>query len=87
MAMICHRVEMVEEAKLYLAKLPEPVLDDALVRIERLKERLVAPTKFSMEAFEAVNKGIWDLRVDALGEEGAKILSVEDGKRSPVETY
>ena len=36
---------------------------------------------------EAINKDIWDLRVDVLGEEQAKILSVEDGKRSPVETY
>jgi len=87
MAMICHRVEMVEEAKLHLAKLPELVLDDARARIERLKARIVAPTKFSMEAFEAINKEIWDLRVDTLGEEKAKILSVEDGKRSPVETY
>lgn len=87
MAMICHRVEMVEDAKKVLATLPEPELDQALKRIQRLKKRMVAPTPFSMEAFEAINQDIWDLRVAVLGEERAKILSVEDGKRSPVETY
>ena len=87
LAMICHRVEMVEEAKTHLAKLPEPVVDDALRRIERLKKRMAVPHKFTMDTFEAINKDIWDLRVDVLGEEQAKILSVEDGKRSPVETY
>ena len=34
-----------------------------------------------------VDAEIWDLRVATLGEERAKILSVEDGKRSPVELY
>ena len=87
MAMICHRVEMVEEAKTYIAQLPETVLDTAHDRILRLKDRFSAPTAFSLDAFEEVNKEIWDLRVDTLGEEKAKILSVEDGKRSPVETY
>ena len=87
LAMICHRVEMVEEAKTYIAQLPETILDTAHDRIRRLKDRFAAPTAFSLEAFEAVNKEIWELRVDTLGEEKAKILSVEDGKRSPVETY
>ncbi len=87
MAMICHRVEMVEEAKGYLAELPELMLDTALERIQHLKARFAAPDTFSLEAFEKINADIWDLRVDTLGEERAKILSVEDGKRSPVETY
>jgi len=46
-----------------------------------------APYDWSIERFEEIDSQIWDLRVDTLGEERAKILSVEDGKRSPVETY
>lgn len=87
LAMICHRVEMVEEARQHLAALPEAVLDQAHERIQRFKDRMAAPTPFSLEAFEKVNEDIWQLRVDVMGEERAKILSVEDGKRSPVETY
>lgn len=87
MAMICHRVEMAEEARGHLAQLPETVLDRAHERIDKLKSRLAAPMSFSVDAFEAINEDIWDLRVDVLGEKQAKVLSVEDGKRSPVETY
>ena len=60
---------------------------DAEERIHRMKGKLTKPTKFSLEAFKEIDDQIWDLRVDTLGEEKAKILSVEDGKRSPVETY
>ncbi len=42
---------------------------------------------FTREAFEEIDARIWQLRVDALGEEAARVLSVEDGKRSPVELY
>jgi beta-N-acetylhexosaminidase len=47
----------------------------------------VAPDKFDLDRFAAINRDIWQLRVDTLGEEAAKNLSVEDGKRSPVELY
>ncbi len=87
LAMICHRVEMVEEAKKHLATLPETLLDEAHERICRFKDRLAAPHPFSQEAFESINENIWKLRVEVMGEERAKLLSVEDGKRSPVETY
>src|SRR5690606_38757989 len=83
MAMICHRVEMVEEAKTHLKGVREAVLDDALKRIERLKKRFVNPADFTLESFESINEDIWKLRVDTLGEEGALKLSEEDGKRSP----
>ena len=76
-----------EEARKHLEKLPHSVLDTALERLENTKKRLVPPDKFTDSAFEAVDKEIWRLRVDTLGEERAKILSVEDGKRSPVELY
>jgi len=87
MVMICHRVDMVEEAFEHLKNLPDPVLFDASDRIFKFKKKLCKPTKFSLETFKEIDDQIWDLRVDTLGEEQAKILSVEDGKRSPVETY
>ncbi len=87
MVMICHRLEMVEEARKHLEALPGPVVHDALLRIEKTKKKLCKPSKFSLEEFAAINDEIWQLRVDTLGEEGARQLSVEDGKRSPVELY
>jgi beta-N-acetylhexosaminidase len=87
MVMICHRLEMVEEAKRHLEGLPDPVVYDALVRIEKLKKKFVRPPKFSMDRFAQINQAIWQLRIDTLGEEQANVLSVEDGKRSPVELY
>ena len=39
------------------------------------------------DRFAAINKEILDLRIATLGEEAARVLSVEDGKRSPVELY
>ena len=85
MAMICHRVDMVEEAFEHLKKIPDPNIFDALEHIRKFKHRMSKPSKFSLEAFKEIDDQIWDLRVDTLGEEQAKILSVEDGKRSPVE--
>ncbi|MEM9280374.1 MAG: glycoside hydrolase family 3 N-terminal domain-containing protein [Verrucomicrobiota bacterium] len=87
LAMICHRVELVQQADKVIRKLPDPVLHDALMRIEAAKKRMKGPFEWSMERFQEIDSKIWDLRVATLGEERAKILSVEDGKRSPVETY
>ncbi len=87
LAMICHRLDMVEEAREHIATLPEPIINDALERIHRTKGRLRKPDPFSMEAFQKIDGEIWDLRVATLGEEGARVLSAEDGKRSPVELY
>ena len=87
LVMICHRVEMVELARQHLEGVEEPALHDALMRIETTKKRLVKPAKFDLDRFAAINRDIWQLRVDTLGEDGAKVLSVEDGKRSPVELY
>ncbi len=86
-AMICHRLEMVEEAREHLEALPHPVLDDALRRVETFKARMAPPARWSRTAFDQINREIWDLRVAVLGEEGAAIRSQEDGARSPVELY
>lgn len=87
LAMICHRVELVEKAATVMETLPGPVIHDAQERIHRTKAKMSAPSKWSMEAFQEIDAEIWQLRVDTLGEERAKDLSVEDGKRSPVETF
>ena len=87
LAMICHRVELVEQAAEVMKTLPDPVVDDALRRIEKTKKKMKAPYAWSLERFQEIDSQIWDLRVETLGEERAKELSVEDGKRSPVELY
>lgn len=87
MVMICHRLEMVEQAKTHLEALPDPVVYDVIMRMEKFKKGLPQPDRFSMERFKMIDDAIWQLRVDTLGEERAAQLSVEDGKRSPVELY
>ncbi|HEX2750965.1 MAG TPA: glycoside hydrolase family 3 N-terminal domain-containing protein [Verrucomicrobiales bacterium] len=85
--MICHRIEMVEQAHKHLAALPESLLNTALERVQRAKGNIKKPAKWSMERFAGINAEIQELRVAVLGEEKAAQLSVEDGKRSPVELY
>jgi beta-N-acetylhexosaminidase len=85
--MICHRVDMLDQARPVLEKQPTAVRDPALRRVAEFKKKMAPPTEFSMTAFEAINRDIWDLRVATLGEEKAREKSVEDGKRSPVELY
>ena len=85
--MICHRIEMVEQAHRHLAALPERLLNTALERVQRAKDNMKKPAKWSLERFVAINAEIQELRVAVLGEEKASQLSVEDGKRSPVELY
>lgn len=85
--MICHRIEMVEQAHTHLAGLPDQVLRDAWERVRRAKGNMKKPEKWSLERFQQINDDIQKLRVAVLGEEAASVLSVEDGKRSPVELY
>jgi beta-N-acetylhexosaminidase len=86
MLMICHRVEMTAAAKKAIDSMGAK-LDAALESMARCKSRLAPPTPFSIEAFEAVDAEIYDLRVQVLGPERAAERSPEDGKRSPVELY
>ena len=87
MVMICHRIEMVEQAFEHLKGLPELNLQLAQERMQRAKGKLSAPKKWSLDEFNRINDDILQLRVDVLGEVAAADLSVEDGKRSPVELY
>jgi beta-N-acetylhexosaminidase len=85
--MICHRVEMLDEARAVLEKQPSNVRAASLGRVAAFKKKMAPPTDFSRAAFEAINRDIWELRVATLGEEKAREKSLEDGKRSPVELY
>jgi beta-N-acetylhexosaminidase len=87
LAMICHRVNVVEEALGYLKKVPRADLDRALANVAKFKTRLAPPDPFSEEEFRRRDALVWDLRVDVLGPERAAQRSPDDGKRSPVEIY
>ncbi len=84
--MICHRIEMAAAAKKAIEPLGDK-LTPALESVARTKATLAPPLPFSLSAFEATDREIWDLRVAVLGEELAARRSPEDGKRSPVELY
>jgi beta-N-acetylhexosaminidase len=87
LAMICHRIPAIELARNTIDQLPARDLDEPLANVARFKERMAAPHQFSDAAFQALDREVWDLRVAVLGAERAAERSVEDGKRSPVETY
>src|SRR6266550_2691144 len=85
--MICHRIPEVENVQRILRALPREQIDRAFSSVARFKKKIAPPPEFSEAAFRKIDNEIWELRVATLGEERAKQRSVEDGKRSPVETY
>lgn len=87
LAMICHRIDAIGEARRTLRELDPRVLEQALSHVARFKENLSPPHDFSETAFHRLDQEVWDLRVAVLGETRAAERSPEDGKRSPVETY
>ena len=87
LAMICHRVESLREARAILDRLPAAELDRALASVAGFKERLAPPDPFSEGEFRLRDAEVRQLRLDALGPELAAQRSPEDGKRSPVEIY
>jgi beta-N-acetylhexosaminidase len=87
LAMICHRVAAIDKVHMTLRRLPHAHIDRALKSVDTFKQKLIKPDPFSEESFRKINEEIWDLRVAVMGEERAKVLSVEDAARSPVELY
>ena len=88
MAMICHRVEQLENARAFLETATAAHLDRALESVAGARSRLAPPVPvFSEDAFHALDAEVWDLRVEVMGEEAARNRAPEDGKRSPVEIY
>jgi len=87
LVMICHRIPEVENVQRILRTLPREQIDRAFSSVARFKKKIAPPHEFSEATFRKIDTEIWELRVATLGEERAKQRSVEDGKRSPVETY
>jgi beta-N-acetylhexosaminidase len=87
LAMICHRVEAVGEARKILDAMPAAELDRALEAVGRFKEKMAPPDAWSEEEFRRRDAEVYQLRADTLGAEHAAEHSPENGKRSPVEIY
>jgi beta-N-acetylhexosaminidase len=87
LAMICHRVEKIDDALEVIEKLPRVGLDRALESVVRFKTKLMPPDTFSEETFRQLDDEVWRLRTETLGEKRAAQRSAEDGARSPVELY
>ena len=87
LAMICHRLECVEEAFATLQRLPVAEVDRALESIAHFKTRMIRPDPFSEEEFRWRDAEVYQLRADTLGVDRARERSPETGKRSPVEVY
>src|SRR5207244_606995 len=85
MAMMCHRIDALDEAYRVLAHLPLREVDRALANIGRFKSGMRPPHEFSEAAFRNFGEEVWRLRVAVLGPEKAAERSPEDGKRSPTE--
>jgi beta-N-acetylhexosaminidase len=84
---ICHRVNVVEEAHGFLAGISTKILDRALASVADFKKKLVAADPWDEAEFRRRDGEVFDLRVATLGAERAAQRSPDDGKRSPVEIY
>jgi beta-N-acetylhexosaminidase len=87
LVMICHRIPEIENVRRILETLPREQTNRALAGIAKFKNTMQPPHEFSEAAFRKIDNEIWELRAATLGEERAKQRSIENGKRSPVETY
>jgi beta-N-acetylhexosaminidase len=87
LVLLCHRPELVREAARALASIVPSRAVEAQQQIARLREKVRPPLAFSVEAHAAVDRKIYQLRVDTLGAKAAAVRSMDEGKRSPVETF
>ena len=87
LAMICHRIPEIENVRRILGTLPADQIDRALASMARFKKNLTPPDEFSERAFQKIDREIWDLRVDVLGEKRAKVRDPQSRPVSPVEMF
>ena len=87
LVMICHRIPEIENVRRILGTLPADQVDRALASIARFKKNLTPPEEFSERAFQKIDREVWDLRVDVLGEERAKVRDALSRPVSPVEMF
>jgi beta-N-acetylhexosaminidase len=87
LVLLCHRPELIPEAAKALEAISPARAAEAEKQIAGLREKFDPPLPFSVEAHAAIDRKIYQLRVDTLGAEAAAARAVDDGKRSPVETF
>ena len=87
LVLLCHRPELIPEAAKALESVSPSRAAEAGAQIDLLRQKLDPPHPFSIEAHAAIDRKIYQLRVDTLGVEAAASRSADDGKRSPVETF
>jgi beta-N-acetylhexosaminidase len=87
LVLLCHRPELIPDAARALDGISPARAAEAGKRIEQLRKKLDPPHPFSLAAHRELDQRIYQLRVDTLGPEAAALRSVDDGKRSPVETF
>jgi beta-N-acetylhexosaminidase len=87
LVLLCHRPELIPDAAKALATISPSRAEQAGRRIAHLREKLDPPHAFSPAEHARLDAAIYQLRVDTLGAEAAALRSVDDGKRSPVETF
>jgi beta-N-acetylhexosaminidase len=85
--LLCHRPELIPEAARALENLSPARAAEAEKAILQFREKLDPPPAFSFASHMEIDRAIYQLRVDTIGREAAALRSVEDGKRSPVETF
>jgi beta-N-acetylhexosaminidase len=85
--LICHRSEMMSEAKKVVDALPTKTIDRALLRITEARKKFAPLPTFSLDAYNEIDQAILELRIKVLGSEMAYMKTPEDAKRSPVEEY
>jgi beta-N-acetylhexosaminidase len=87
LVLLCHRPELIPDAARALETVSPARAAQAGERIAQLRKKLDPPHPFSLAAHAGLDRQIYQLRVDTLGAEAAAERSVDDGKRSPVETF
>lgn len=87
LVLLCHRPELIPDAARALEAVSPARAKHAEARLAHFREKLDPPHPFSVAAHAELDRKIYQLRVDTLGAEGAALRSVDDGKRSPVETF
>src|SRR6266704_3371030 len=87
LVMICHRIPEIDNVRRILGTLPADQIDRTLASIARFKKNLTPPDEFSERAFQKIDREVWDLRVDVLGEERAKVRDALSRPVSPVEMF
>ncbi len=85
LAMVCHSFDEFEAVAEELSKISPNATIDSERRLKKFQKKLKAPPAWSPKRWQKVNEDIFKLRVDVLGEDGAR-APMADGT-SPVESY